>query len=139
MLKVRQAQKAGHDLYPDNSQMTREEGAVACGLKEAQFGAQSGCRFAAGSEGCSASCPGTCQVGTAVFHHHPASPIAALVLFISTLFPCSDRAFLWVQCLCLLIQSLTQCKDHKKLFSKTRPPRPSGKPIQTAKWLSHFM
>lgn len=32
MLKVRRTRKAGHDVYTDNSQMTREEGAVACGL-----------------------------------------------------------------------------------------------------------
>lgn len=89
MLKVRLARKSGHDLYPGNSQMTRKEGAVACGLEEAQFRAWPGCSFPAGSAGSSVSCPGASQVRTAVFHHHTCCPIAALVLFISTLFPCS--------------------------------------------------
>lgn len=87
MRKVRRTRKAGRDLYTDNSQMTREEGAVACGLQEAQFRARPGCSFAAGSEGCSVSCPGACQVRTAGFHHRTACPTAALVPFISTQFP----------------------------------------------------
>lgn len=87
MLKVRRTRKAGHDLYTDNSQMTREEGAVACGLEGAPFRARPGCSFAAGSEGCSGSCPGACQVRTAEFHHRTACPTAALVPFSSTQFP----------------------------------------------------